>query len=108
MTGERDFFSEELERERQTRNNLEGKIVMLQRDNDNFLIQLKEENIKRTTFFNEYFEKEEQLMKEKEEVKKERVYLNERLKIVRGYLRKMADGSLGQYDRAHRLGRART
>lgn len=72
--------------ERETRNKAEKDMLQYQQDNDVLLISLKNENMKRVEFFEEYTEKEQMLNGEIKKLDKEKKYLREKEKVLRGYI----------------------
>lgn len=87
------FLQNELEKERALRTDTEDKLVKIQSDNDMLLLKLKDENIRKMEFFNEYLEKEETLKKEKEDLKREKEVVFQKLKVLRGYIAQLTSNS---------------
>lgn len=87
-----EFLEAEVERQRVSRNELESRLVKLQADNDMLIVKIKTENERRMLDFNEFFEKEALVIKEREEIKKEREMLADKQRLLRGYISQLSRG----------------
>ena len=86
------FLRSELDKEKVARSEIEGKMVKTQSENDMLLLKLKDENMRKMEFFNEFLEKEEHLKKEKEDLKREKDVVMQKLKVLRGYISQLTMG----------------
>lgn len=94
-----EFLEAEVERQRVSRNELESRLVKIQADNDMLIVKIKSENERRMLDFNEFFEKEALVIKEREEIKKEREMLADKQRLLRGYISQLSRGENPKYSR---------
>jgi len=72
--------------------------VKLQADNDMLIVKIKTENERRMQEFNDFFEKEALVIKEREEIKKEREMLADKQRLLRGYISQLSRGENPRYE----------
>lgn len=72
------------------RDEAQEKVLKLQQENDMLLLQYQNLNEVRIKFFMEYTEKEELLNEERKKLEKEKSFLQQRDKVLRGYLSELS------------------